>query len=163
MQIRNADIHDLKQISAVEAECFPPKEAASEQEFAERLQVYPNHFWLLLDGEQLVSFVNGMTTDEADLTDEMYQNARLHKEDGKWQMIFGVNTIPSHRRQGCAERLLNQAISDASRQGRRGLVLTCKKELIPYYSKFGFINEGISQSVHGNVTWYQMRLEFIGR
>lgn len=31
-------------------------------------------------------------------------------------------------------------------------------KLITYYSKFGFVNEGISESVHGNVTWYQMRL-----
>ncbi len=50
------------------------------------------------------------------------------------------------------------AIADAKSHGRSGLVLTCKDKLINYYSKFGFVNEGISESVHGNVTWYQMRL-----
>lgn len=45
-------------------------------------------------------------------------------------------------------------------QKRSGLVLTCKEKLIPYYSKFGFVNEGVSESVHGNVIWYQMRLTF---
>ena len=49
---------------------------------------------------------------------------------------------------------------DAEKEGRRGLVLTCKKELIHYYGKFGFLNEGISVSVHGNVVWYQMRFTF---
>ena len=49
---------------------------------------------------------------------------------------------------------------DARKQGRKGLVLTCKEKLIAYYAKFGFENEGISESVHGNVTWYQMRYEF---
>jgi predicted N-acetyltransferase YhbS len=75
-------------------------------------------------------------------------------------MIFGVDTIPSYRRQGCAERLLRRVISDARRQGRAGLVLTCKEKLIPYYGKLGFVSEGVSQSTHGDVVWYQMRLTF---
>jgi len=75
-------------------------------------------------------------------------------------MIFGVNTLPSHRRQGYAGLLLKHAIADARKQGRKGLVLTCKEQLLSYYAQFGFINEGISESVHGNVIWYQMRLTF---
>lgn len=76
-------------------------------------------------------------------------------------MIFGVNTIPDYRKRGLAGRLITQAINDAQIQGRKGLVLTCKDALVPYYSKFGFINEGISEhSTHGNVAWNQMRLEF---
>lgn len=53
------------------------------------------------------------------------------------------------------------AIADAKQQGRRGLVLTCKERLIPYYAKLGFSDEGVSEkSTHGNVTWHQMRLAF---
>ena len=92
------------------------------------------------------------------LTDDMYENASLHDESGAWQMIFGVNTVPSHRRQGHAGLLIRQSIEDAKTQHRKGLVLTCKEALIHYYASFGFKNEGISESVHGNVTWYQMRL-----
>ncbi|XCP86750.1 GNAT family N-acetyltransferase [Roseburia hominis] len=160
MEIRNATMEDLESITAVEAECFPALEAAKEEDFRGRLEVYPDHFWLLLDGEKLVGFVNGMVTDLPDLTDEMYENAAMHDENGKWQMIFGVDTIPEYRNQGCARRLLSRAIEDARVQGREGLVLTCKEKLIHYYAKFGFVNEGISESVHGNVTWYQMRLKF---
>ena len=90
----------------------------------------------------------------------MYENAAMHNENGMWQMIFGVNTLPAYRKKGYAGELLQKAIYDAKKQGRKGLVLTCKKELIHYYAGFGFVNEGISQSVHGNVTWYQMRLTF---
>ena len=75
-------------------------------------------------------------------------------------MIFGVDTIPEYRRQGCAGRLLLHVIEEGREQKRSGLVLTCKEKLIPYYSKFGFVNEGVSESVHGNVIWYQMRLTF---
>ena len=160
MNIRTATLNDLDAVTAVEAACFPAAEAASKEEFAERLRYYGNHFWLMLDGERLVAFVDGMVTDRADLTDEMYENAALHDEDGTWQMIFGVNTIPEYRRHGYAGTLIQRAISDARAQGRKGLVLTCKDKLIHYYAKFGFVNEGVSASVHGNVTWYQMRLSF---
>lgn len=158
--IRHASPDDIPALASVESECFPAAEAATESEIAARVQAYGEHFWLLYDDTELIAFVDGMTTDHADLTDDMYADADLHNETGAWQMIFGVNTIPSRRRQGCAELLIRQAIADAKTQGRKGLVLTCKDALIHYYAKFGFKNEGISQSVHGNVTWYQMRLTF---
>lgn len=160
MQIRNATRNDLQAVTAVEAECFPPAEAATAEEFAARLNCYGNHFWLLFEDEKLVAFVDGFCTDAPDLTDEMYANAALHNEQGAWQMIFGVNTIPSHRRRGCAGQLLRRAIEDARAQGRKGLVLTCKDKLVHYYASFGFVNEGVSGSTHGGVVWYQMRLTF---
>ena len=161
MIIRTATIDDLPQIAAVESECFPPAEAATKEEFADRLIHYANHFWLMFDeqnGNKLVAFVDGFVTNEPDLTDEMYEKAELHNEHGAWQMIFGVSTIPACRRHGYAGELICRAIQDAKKQGRKGLVLTCKDRLVPYYAKFGFVNEGVSDSAHGNVVWNQMRL-----
>ncbi len=160
MTIRTATIEDLETVSAVEAECFPPAEAAAKEEFEKRLTHYGKHFWLMFDGDKLIAFVDGFVTDEADLTDEMYEKAEMHDENGAWQMIFGVNTIPAYRKKGYAGELIKRAIADAREQGRKGLVLTCKDRLIPYYAKFGFVNEGVSESVHGNVVWNQMRLTF---
>jgi len=158
--IRHARMTDIDAITAVEAACFPSAEAATREEFEGRISYYGDHFWLLYEGKQLISFVDGFVTDEADLTDEMYERAEMHDEHGAWQMIFGVNTIPSCRKKGYAGELIKAAIEDARKQGRKGLVLTCKDKLIHYYAKFGFVNEGVSQSVHGNVVWYQMRLTF---
>lgn len=161
MIIRTATIEDVEKIAAVEAACFPQAEAATKEQFAERVASYGNHFWLMFKGEKLIAFVDGFVTDEKDLRDEMYENAGLHNENGAWQMIFGVNTLPEYRRRGLAGQLLEQAISDAKKQGRKGLVLTCKDALLPYYAKFGFVNEGVSDySAHGNVVWNQMRLPF---
>ena len=160
MILRTATARDLDALTAVEAACFPAAEAATREELAERLRAYGDHFWLLFDGETLVSFVDGMVTDLPDLTDEMYADTSFHDENGAWQMIFGVNTLPAYRKQGFAGRLLERAIADAKAQGRKGLVLTCKDRLGHYYAKFGFVNEGVSESVHGGVTWYQMRLTF---
>ena len=160
MEIRKGTLKDLEAIAAVEAACFPAAEAATAEEFAGRLQQYGDHFWLLWEGERLLAFVDGFCTDWPDLTDEMYADASLHRENGAWQMIFGVNTIPACRKKGYAGMLLQQAIADARAQGRKGLVLTCKEALVHYYAKFGFVNEGVSGSTHGGVVWYQMRLKF---
>lgn len=161
MRIRTASMADLAAVAAVEGACFPAAEAATEKDFAARLAVYPNHFWLLEEDDgTLVSFVNGLVTDEPLLRDEMYADASLHNEHGAWQMIFGVNTLPEYRRLGLAEQVLRQVIADAKAQGRKGCVLTCKDKLIHYYETFGFVSEGISKSVHGGVVWYDMRLTF---
>lgn len=161
MTIRTATINDLKEIAAVEAACFPAAEAATKEEFSERIQYYGNHFWLMFDEEHLIAFVDGFVTDTPDLTDEMYEKACMHDEHGDWQMIFGVNTLPGYRNRGFAGQLIQCAIETAKVQGRKGVVLTCKDRLVPYYAKFGFKNEGISdKSTHGNVSWNQMRLTF---
>ena len=160
MEIRTATLKDLDAVSAVEAACFPAAEAATPAEFEERLRYYGGHFWLMFDGEKLIGFVDGMVTDRADLIDDLYAQASLHDENGAWQMIFGVNTLPEYRRQGVAAALLKQAIADAKAQGRKGLVLTCKDKLVHYYAKFGFVSEGVSESTHGGGVWYQMRLTF---
>ena len=126
MQIRTAVPADLQGIVNIEAECFPAAEAATEASLSGRLAFYPNHFWVQLDGDRMIGFVNGMVTDEPDLRDEMYEDASLHNENGAWQMIFGVDTIPEYRCRGCAAALLNHVIGEAKAQGRKGLVLTCK-------------------------------------
>ena len=161
MNIRTATMEDLDEIASVEAECFPAAEAATKEEFTDRIRYYGNHFWLMFDENKLIAFVDGFVTDESDLTDEMYEKADMHEETGAWQMIFGVNTIPAYRKHGYAGQLIQRAIDDAKEQGRKGLVLTCKEKLIAYYAKFGFLDEGVSdKSVHGGVVWHQMRLTF---
>ena len=158
--IRKGTIEDAEILSKVEATCFPPNEAATSKEIQERLDVYANHFLLLFEEDRLISFIDGFCTNQRDLTDEMYSDASMHDENGDWHMIFGLNTLPSYQRQGYAAKIMNAMIHMARQEKRKGLVLTCKDRLVPYYSKFGFKNEGVSSSVHGGVVWYQMRLEF---
>lgn len=158
MRIRHGTIRDLEELAAVEAACFPPAEAASRESLRRRLSVYPDHFWVLEEDGRIAAFVNGLVTNEELLRDEMFDDASFHDEDGDWQMIFGVDTLPRYRRRGYAARLLKEAIREAGEQGRRGLVLTCKETLVPYYARLGFVNEGVSASVHGGAVWYDMRL-----
>lgn len=162
MIIKTADGTELDKIAAIEDLCFPKEEAATKEIFAKRLAHYKNHFWLLYDNDRMISFADGFVTDIPDLTDEMYEKAEMHDENGKWQMIFGLNTLPEYRNKGYAGELVKRIICDAKRQKRKGVVLTCKEHLINYYAKFGFVSEGVSQSVHGGAVWYQMRITFKG-
>ena len=158
--IRTATIADLEEISQLEGLGFPPAEAASRDAFKWRLLAYPNHFWVLEQGGKILSFINGPVTQEKDLTDEMYDDPNFCDDKGGWQMVFGVVTHPKHQHQGLASRLMQRFIEEAKIERRKGIVLTCKEEKITFYEQFGFRNEGISSSVHGGVTWYQMRLIF---
>ena len=160
MELRKAGMEDLKAIAHVEAACFSAAEAAPEESFRRRLETFGECFWLLWEGNTLVSFVNGMASDEHDLRDEMFHDELLHNPDGDWLMIFGVATIPEFQCRGCAGRVLRRVVEDTRAQGRKGLVLTCKDRLVHYYAKFGFVSEGVSGSTHGGVVWYQMRLTF---
>lgn len=116
MHIRLARPEDLAAVTALEAVCFPAAEAATEESFRSRLAHYASHFWLLEDGDTLVSFVNGLVTNERDLTDEMYENAAMHDENGAWQMIFGVVT---HRTISAAAARKSSCATSWSRPARR--------------------------------------------
>lgn len=120
----------------------------------------PNDLTNTATSHRIASFVNGMVSDEPHLLDAMYDDASMHNPHGAWQMIFGVDTLPAYRTRGYAGAVLQHAIDTARAEGRRGVVLTCKDRLVHYYAKFGFADEGISGSTHGNVTWHEMRLTF---
>lgn len=156
--LRQATYEDLESISELELLCFPVAEAATRDSFASRLKAYGNHFLLVFKESQLIAVVDGLVTDEENLTDEMYEDTGFHNENGKWQMIFGVETHPDYQHQGVATLALTSFINAARTENRLGLVLTCKQELIGFYKTFGFVNEGVSSSTHGDVIWYQMRL-----
>ena len=49
MNIRYATMADLDDIASVESECFPVLEAATKEEFEQRIKYFGNHFWLMFD------------------------------------------------------------------------------------------------------------------
>ena len=158
--LRKAEPSDLEAVAGLEAECFPRAEAATKEQFQERPKAYSSHFLLLFYEGKLISFINGFVSYQRDLSDEMYENVSLHEEDGDWQMIFGVNTHPKFQRRGIATKMMQVFLEEAEKEGRKGAVLTCKEEKIPFYKRCGFILEGKSASVHGDAKWYQMRCCF---
>ena len=156
---RAEQAQDAAMAAALEAICFPPEQAASPTTIAERMATYADHFWLIEDeGGMLLTLVNGPCTHERDLSDEMYEAPTMHDPDGSWQMILGVATAPAAQGQGLATRLLRTVIETTRVHGRQGLVLTCLDDLVGFYARLGFVDEGLSASHHGGLPWHQMRL-----
>ena len=147
--IRTAVPADLDAVVQVEAACFPAAEAADRKSLKERLDVFPQSFLVAEDGNRIIGF-----------GDEMFEDTSLHEPQGAYQSIFGLDVIEEYRHRGVASRLMKAMIERARSQGRRGLILTCKDRLIGYYETFGYVNVGISKSVHGGAVWYDMILEF---
>ena len=160
MQIRNATIYDLNSIYEIEKISFPSGEAASYDQFEKRLLIFPNHFWLVELNAKIIAHVNGMISNSDRIYDEMFKNTDLHNEDGDWQSIFGIAVLPEYRGNGYAGKLIHCLIEESERNKRKGVILTCKEHLIPYYEKFGFRSIGISGSAQGGQTWYDMKIEF---
>ncbi len=137
MLIRTATIEDLDAVTAVEAECFPPAEAATRADFEHRLSHYASHFWLMFDENKLIAFVDGMVTDEADLTDgKNTACAELHEkrclaDDFRRQHHPG---IPQKARL-CRRPHQTRHLRCKEPRAGKGLVLTCKDKLIHYYAQ----------------------------
>jgi ribosomal protein S18 acetylase RimI-like enzyme len=157
MLIRNATIQDATDIHAIEILCFPPNQAASLATISTRLAVYPQHFWVLEEVGEIVGFINGMVTDNDTVKDDMFKYANLHDASAAWQSVFGLAVSPQHQNKGYAGTLIRHLMTVCKEQGRKGIILTCEKHLIPYYVKFGFVNVGLSASVHGGDVFYDMR------
>lgn len=159
--IRTVTMKDLQAVTAVEAECFPAAEAAGAEAFQARIAAFPECFFVAEEENgRLIGMINGAVTDRKTICDEMFEDAGLHRPDGAYQSIFGLDVIPERRCQGVAAALMEHMIQSAREAGRKGVILTCKDRLIPYYEKFGYRSMGLSDSVHGGAVWYDMILEF---
>lgn len=163
LEIRNAKPEDLERIAQVEAASFPAEEAADKKTLEGRLNVYPNHFWLLERDGKLVSMVDGLVNNSEELLDSFYADPSLHDEDGKWQMLFGVETVPEFRKRGYASILMKEVIKDCVNDSRKGIILNCKEEYVPFYERLGFKKNGDAKSEHGGKHWYRMVMDLENR
>lgn len=160
MRIRHAEKQDLEALNRIGEECYSPEERISAEEYEKRLNVYPEHFWILEEEGEIAAFINGPVINQPKIEDDMFHNTAWHDEKGTWQAILGVNTSPRCQNRGYASRIMERLIMDARQQGRKGCVITCKEALIPYYEKFGFQNWGVSASALAGQLWYDMGLTF---
>ena len=160
INIRGVSLDDLDAVTEVEARCFPAAEAASKASFKQRIKSFPESFFVAEINGEIIGFINGCIINEITICDELYSDASLHVPNGEFQTIFGLDVLPEYQRRGIAAQLMNYMIKAARSEGRKGLILTCKENLIHYYEKFGYLNKGVSQSVHGGARWNDMILVF---
>lgn len=158
--IRNAKKEEADLLAAIEAECFPAAEAASKAVIRERMHAFSENFFVAQAEETVVGFINGGTTDKQELPDELYHDVKLHKPEGAYQTVFGLDVLPAYRHQKIAGKLLDHMTLTARERGKKGVILTCKEHLIGFYESHGFCNYGVADSEHGGAVWYDMRMIF---
>ena len=151
---------DLDELTAVEAVCFPKEEAATRESLAARLDAFGNWFFAAKDENgKIIGMIDGMATDEASIADEMFEDASLHKPNGRVQTVFGLDVLPQWRHRGVAGALMDAFVEAAKQAGREKVTLTCKKRLIGMYEHFGFRLIGQARSEHGGAQWFDMDLD----
>lgn len=160
-RIRKIRADEIPSVAAIEAACFPAAEAASTEQIAARYEVFPECFWgAETEDGKLAGFVDGCRTDEPDLPDSFYADVSCHRPDGKWQTVFGLNVLPDCRHRRIATHLMMEMIAETDRRGMKGVVLTCKDHMMPFYDSLGFRWKGVSASTHGGAKWNDMLLVF---
>lgn len=160
LSIRSVRMADLERCAAIEATCFPPEKAASRSSIRGRIAAYADYFLVgELDGE-LIGFAVGPAIRQETIADEMFGDPSCHDEKHPWQSVFSLAVHPDWQRRGYGRELLDALIAKARQDGRQGVTLTCLERKLGYYGSFGFVNRGVSRSVHGGAVWYDMVLEF---
>lgn len=160
VQITFATSADLVGIIALERMCFPSVEAASEQTIRERFACFADCFLVAKWDHQVIGFINGCACDSTILKDDFYYDANLHQPNGAYQCVFGLDVHPNYRGQHIATKLLKEFIKLAKERNKKGVILTCKEYLLPFYESVGFVHLGVSNSSHGQATWNDMLLLF---
>lgn len=158
--VRQAEHKDICSIAQIEAACFPPEEAASLGTFKKRFSLFPASFFVIECNGKVVGHTNGAIYSAPKLPDALYSNPKLHNPHGDYQTVFGLAVEPKQQNKGYATLLMKHFIDISRKNGRKGIVLTCKDNLIQFYESFGFVHQGVSNSSHGGARWNDMLLLF---
>lgn len=158
MDILSADISLLYELVRLEKTGFPGSEAAGRDAFLYRIKNFPRYFLVCFENGELIGLIDGVLSDKDLIEDDVYSPSG-GSADGKNLLILGLVVRPDMRRRGIAALLMKKLLSRAVQDGLNAAALTCKKELISYYERFGFVNRGVSSSVLGDIVWYDMTLD----
>ena len=157
MNISTVTPDDLKPILGIEQASFSPELAAGEEQFASRIVAFPDTFLVARNNDDIpVGFVCGPVVRERFIEDWMYEAAERNPAHGGRLMVLSLAVAPQWRGKGVAGMLLDGIERTARSAGRISVALTCLQELIGFYERHGYSNEGVANSTHGNRTWYNM-------
>ena len=138
--------NEIDQAINIEQTCFPPNEACSPENMTARIKKAQDCFLVAVDTKtgRLAGFLNGIATDETDFKDEFFTDAQNHNSDGANIMICGLDVLPDYQMKGLGRELVRRYQIRERERGRKSLVLTCLDNKVHMYTKFGFMDKGIS-------------------
>ncbi|MED4224647.1 GNAT family N-acetyltransferase [Neobacillus cucumis] len=153
---RNVKKEDLAALVNLEHRCFLKEEAATEEAFIKRIETISDSFFVAEEDGVIVGLVNGPVIESAYITDDLFHEIHANPAMGGHQSVLGLAVSPDYQKKGIASALLAHLEKVAKEKHRKTITLTCNQNLILFYEKHGFINQGISASLHGGFTWYNM-------
>ncbi|SLK34958.1 ribosomal-protein-alanine acetyltransferase [Mycobacteroides abscessus subsp. abscessus] len=156
MLIRNVQHADLPQLLEIENIAFTPAEAATKEAFINRIRTIYDTFIIIEENETVIGYVNGPVISVPFITDDLFETTTPNPLKGGHQTILGIAVHPDYQRKGMASVLLKELEKIAIKNERMSITLTCRKELIPFYEKNGYQNQGIADSHHAGVIWFNM-------
>lgn len=157
-EIREVHPEEAAEAAELERICFPANEACAPAQMKARAAVAPELFLAAVDREtgRLAGSLNGLATEEAVFRDAFFEDAGLHKPEGRNIMLLGLVVLPEYRGLGLARELMEEYQRRQKAQGRASLILTCVEAKVKMYEKMGFCSRGISASTWGGEQWYEM-------
>lgn len=112
-----------------------------------------------LKSETLVAQMLATLTDSRDIDSAMEMGS--HKEEGRIIALHSLVVHPDWRGKHIGYLMLKDYVQRLfAMHTADGMALICKKDLVPFYEKHGFRDEGESKSKHGNGDWQDMYLAF---
>lgn len=158
LTVRPAVPADGDRCAEIEAACFPKEQAASRESIHARLAAYPDHVLVGEVGGVVAGYAMGPVISVPTIADEMFADTSCHNMEFPYQSVFSLAVHPDFQRRGYGRILLDALIALARKEGRKAVTLTCRAAKLDYYASFGFVNQGVSDSVHGGAVWYDMLL-----
>ncbi|MEH7545485.1 ribosomal protein S18 acetylase RimI-like enzyme [Neobacillus bataviensis] len=155
-QIRMVKKEDLADLVVLENRCFLKEEAATEEAFKKRIETISDSFFVAEVEGVIMGLINGPVIETPYITDDLFSEIKVNPRTGGHQSVLGLAVSPEYQNQGIAGALLANLEKDAKEKHRETVTLTCKKDLVGFYETHGYVNQGVSSSEHGGVTWYNM-------
>ncbi len=156
MVLRKVIMQDLDQIIALENIGFSPEEAATPEALKLRIEQIQETFIVAEKNGEVIGYINGPVIKERYISDDLFKNVPTNNSESGYISVLGLVVAPNYQGQGIAGRLLNYFENLAKNQHRHGVTLTCRESLISFYEKYGYRNEGVSESCHGGIKWYNL-------
>ncbi len=155
--INHPKLADLATIMTIERAGFSAEEAATENAMAERITLINDTFVVARNEKaEVIGYIVGPAFDQRYLTDDLYDELTPNDPKAPYQTVLSLAVAPDYHGQGLGSLLLSHLAEIAKAQHRQAITLTCLAELVPFYEKNGYQNEGISDSAHAGEIWYNM-------
>ena len=157
VHVRQVRLNDLEACAEIEDVAYGGHGATRER-IERRIHEYPEGFWVAVSGQQVVGFINSGCVLKDSIGDEKLKDLEGHDPAGKNRVIFSLAVQPGFQGLGIGRLLMDRFIHESRQAGKGIILLICRRKLLGYYERFGFVYRSPSQATYGGFRWHEMAL-----